>query len=338
MNFTFLFYLTGPMLFFYIRSLLTDKARLKRIDILHFIPAGIFFINTIPFYLSSWTYKEHIASSLIENVIFLKSFSVSFLYEIIPAPLIYLSRPFLLLFYSLWSFVIFIRYLNNKKYSMVLSHQRYMNRWIWILLSVIIVLTVSHLIPMFLAYMREDLRFYNSFTLLQTISGITLAGLLTLLLFFPGILYGMPRIPDPENSFDDKSDAKDANVINARKTPQFESEYLLLIRRSVDNCMEEFKPFLQPDCNLVYISGLVRIPAHHLAYYFREEKKQSFNSFRNEYRVKYAKSLIINGKAKEMTLEAIGLLSGFKTRKTFIDSFKKVEGISPGAFLNRTEC
>lgn len=36
-----------------------------------------------------------------------------------------------------------------------------------------------------------------------------------------------------------------------------------------------------------------------------------------------------------MTLEAIGMLSGFLTRNTFFTAFKKFEGISPGAYVEK---
>jgi AraC-like DNA-binding protein len=96
--------------------------------------------------------------------------------------------------------------------------------------------------------------------------------------------------------------------------------------------MKELQPYLQSDCNLAYFSKLTKIPVHHLAYYFREEKRQSFNDFRNEWRIKHAKNLIKEGKNAELTLEAIGLLSGFSSRNTFFTAFKKAEGISPGSY------
>jgi len=52
-------------------------------------------------------------------------------------------------------------------------------------------------------------------------------------------------------------------------------------------------------------------------------------------RVRHAKKLIKEGKTKELTLEAIGQLSGFSTRNTFFMAFKKVEGISPGAYSSK---
>jgi AraC-like DNA-binding protein len=58
-------------------------------------------------------------------------------------------------------------------------------------------------------------------------------------------------------------------------------------------------------------------------------------NFRNEWSVEHAKSLIMEGKSSELTLEAIGILSGFSSRNTFLHAFKKVEGISPHTYLSR---
>ncbi len=60
-----------------------------------------------------------------------------------------------------------------------------------------------------------------------------------------------------------------------------------------------------------------------------------FNDYRDECRIQFAKELIREGKAGGMTLEAIGLQSGFVTRNTFTIAFKKAEGISPRAFVSQ---
>lgn len=92
------------------------------------------------------------------------------------------------------------------------------------------------------------------------------------------------------------------------------------------------QPYLRPDFNMTQLAVLLNIPVHHLAYYFRVVKKQSFSDYRNEWRIVYAKNLIISGKTTELTLEAIGLQSGFGTRNTFLTAFKRTEGVSPGVF------
>ena len=97
----------------------------------------------------------------------------------------------------------------------------------------------------------------------------------------------------------------------------------------------EHQLYLQSDCNLAYFAKFIKIPAHHLAYYFREVRKQSFNDYRNEWRVNHAKKLISEGGAKQHTLEAIGSSSGFSSRNTFFTAFKKVEGMPPSAFASQ---
>ncbi len=128
----------------------------------------------------------------------------------------------------------------------------------------------------------------------------------------------------------------DCPAVKERKVGnKYGADYLLHIDQKVELCMKDLQPYLQPECNLAYLSRLVDIPIHHLAYYFREERKQPFNDYRNELRVNHAKSLIMAGKAKEMTIEAIGLMSGFTNRTTFFSCFKKIEGSTLGTFADQ---
>jgi YesN/AraC family two-component response regulator len=96
--------------------------------------------------------------------------------------------------------------------------------------------------------------------------------------------------------------------------------------------MKQVQPYLQPNFNLAHLSVHTQIPVHHLSYYFRKEKKQHFNDYRNEWRINHAKILIRKGRANEFTLETIGLQSGFSSRNTFLTTFKKAEGITPSTF------
>ena len=96
----------------------------------------------------------------------------------------------------------------------------------------------------------------------------------------------------------------------------------------------EHQAYLQKDLNLTELSVMIHIPVHHLAFYFREERGQSFTNYRNRWRIDYAKTLINDGKAKDLTLEAIGMLSGFTNRNSFIIAFKRFEGVSPHQYVS----
>ena len=101
--------------------------------------------------------------------------------------------------------------------------------------------------------------------------------------------------------------------------------------------MQEHQPFICPDFNLTRFSVLTNIPIHHLAYYFKKTRKQSFGDYRNQWRIDHAKKLITEGKANLQTIEAIGLQSGFVTRNTFLNAFKRLEGITPTDFASQTK-
>ena len=154
------------------------------------------------------------------------------------------------------------------------------------------------------------------------------------LLSFAEILYGLPRIPEPDSGSKAYRTERKISIENNKKyAPEFESDYLFSISQKANSCMKELQPYLKTDFNLTQLSVLIHVPVHHLLYYFREERKQSFTDYRNGFRLDHAKKLIREGKAAGLTLEAIGLLSGFSTRNTFFSAFKRAEGISPGVFV-----
>ena len=174
---------------------------------------------------------------------------------------------------------------------------------------------------------------YFTLNVLRILSVSGMMGLLISPFLFPAILYGLPR--SPESIITLNTEKVDTNQVSGnpeKKTNHFETDYVHYINVKADFCMKEVQPYLQPDFNLTQLSVHTQIPVHHLSYYFREEKKQHFNDYRNEWRINHAKNLIRAGKASEVTLETIGLQSGFSSRNTFLTSFKKVEGITPSTF------
>lgn len=337
-----LYYLSGPVLLWYFRSVLNDRITFRKRDLWHLLPAALFLLSTIPYLLLPPDVKTSNAAMLAADFTNLRHIRASILYDYIHPGLIYLSRPLLLLGYTIWAVGLFLRFMVRRQNRSVFSHQRYMLYWLILLLVFVFLLTAGNLTAMAEAYRLQDLRVYMTQNLLHLISGIGLTGLLISLLLFPTILYGMPRIPKTSPGHQLLTSVSQSAAISGTATADslpkqgFEAEYLQQIGLSVDNCMEHSKPYLQHDCNLAHMAKLTAIPAHHLAYYFREVKKQPFTDYRNIWRIRHATELIREGKTKEFTLEAIGLLSGFSTRNTFYTAFKKVAGASPRSYVAET--
>jgi AraC-like DNA-binding protein len=144
----------------------------------------------------------------------------------------------------------------------------------------------------------------------------------------------------PDSVLDAQPEDKVADPL-ARKTAiggvSLEKDYLRYISEKTDSCMQENQPYICPDFNLTRFSVLTNIPVHHLAYYFKKTRKQSFGDYRNQWRINFAKKLITEGKVALQTIEAIGLQSGFVTRNTFLNAFKRLEGITPRDFASQTK-
>ncbi len=327
-------YLIGPMLFWYVRSVLTDNLKLKRSDIWHFVPMVIFFISALPELFLPLNEKVELASKLAADTSFIGHHQTTFLVKVFPHVWLFVTRLILVMGYTLWSVYLLITYIRNNKLSTVFSGQIFVKKYLFCLLGFLLIVLLTQIAMVLKSF---QLQFGDLYPILKVIKGISLVAFIGLLIstfFFPSILYGLIRIPDQDqNNRWTKSRLQPATVRQVSST--YEVEYLKKIENQVISYMEEHKPYRYSECNLYSFSKLIDIPPHHLAYYFREFKKERFNDFRNRWRVDHAKSLIQEGKANEVTLEAIGLLSGFSSRNAFITDFKKFVGESPGTYAAR---
>ncbi len=329
-------YLIGPLLFWYVRSVLTDDSKLKRRDIWHFLPMAIYFIAALPEAFLPWAEKVELARKTAENADFLGQYQATILSRLFPQAWVFASRLILIMGYALWSVYMFHSYLKKNKLSEVFSKQQFMQKWISCLLGFLMVVLVTQIPMIFKSFEIHFAEYYIALKIVQGISATGLIGLLVSPFFFPSILYGLPRVPHQAQPLQTAGTIRPNEPKTIRTTNHsFEEEYLKTIEYHAIRYMKEHMPYLDADCNLFTFSKLIDVPAHHLAYYFKEIKGQRFNDYRNEWRVNHAKALIQEGKASEITLEAIGLQSGFSSRNAFVTYFKKVEGVSPGAFASR---
>lgn len=330
-----LIYLSGPMLYWYVRSSLTDNYRLKKSDLWHLLPAVIFFLAAFPDLFNPWSVKVNAATAIVNDYRAMELYKPTLLSHFLSYPFMFISRPVLISCYACWSAILFIRFVIRKRRLQILAEQHFMIKWLWVFLSTILILVLSHMLLTIELTVAGSRVFFT----LTTLKALSLAALSVLLLspfFFPEVLYGLPRIPRPSKT--PKSPVSDLSKNHPEKTKteiHFEDDYFIQIQRRAEICMQEFQPYLQPDFNLAQLSVLMHVPVHHLAYYFREVKKQTFSDFRNKWRVEHAKNLMNEGKSANLTLEAIGILSGFSSRNTFLNAFKRAEGISPHVFLTQ---
>ncbi|MDD3878318.1 MAG: helix-turn-helix domain-containing protein [Bacteroidales bacterium] len=333
-------YLIGPLLYLYVRGSITDSSALKKSDIIHLIPVLLYIIASSRYIITPWPVKEEFAIQIIQDRRFIWFISSNIVNWLIPNEVNFISRPGLILFYSILSLIKLMRYRNRKEYVLVFRKYNLNYKWLFSLLVFVILLTLSNTILIIISILNRDINFYTSMNTLQVVGAIGFLGIVLLPFLYPSVLYGLPHFKLPEHvkgqiihEISAKYTEKQNNIKHEEKQyPEFEPHYLQYIDETVENKMLHEKPFLQKDCNLPFLARILVIPAHHLSYYFREVKKQSFNDYKNAWRVKHAKELIEKNKHKGLTMEAVGTESGFSSKNAFFTAFKKFENMTPGQF------
>jgi len=337
---TFIGYLIGPMIYFYVRNSVSGDYRFRKSDLLHFLPALIMILASVRFYFLPWQEKMDVAIKLIEDRKTIWFLTNEYIGWLIPNLLNFIARPLFLLVYSCWSLLILFLFSKSIKSENQKEIQISNYRWLLVLLIFTLLLAFIQIILVLVSVKGANIESYRTFNVFQVISGIALVGIISIPFFNPSVLYGLKQVsateePNYFNQQESGGHGQETIVdekVSGNYVPLFDSDYLRSVDEAVLACMESEKLYLQEECNLGYFSKIVNLPQHHLLYYFREFRKQSFNEFRNSWRIKHAKLLIEENKDKMFTMEAIGKMSGFSSKNAFFVSFKKAEGNTPGNF------
>ncbi|GAP69006.1 hypothetical protein BA6E_106148 [Bacteroidales bacterium 6E] len=83
-------YLIGPMLFWYVRSVLTDNSRLRKTDIWHLLPMIVYFFSALPHAFLPWQEKVEVAQTVVKNQEYMMIYEATLLSKILPAVLIFI--------------------------------------------------------------------------------------------------------------------------------------------------------------------------------------------------------------------------------------------------------
>lgn len=165
------------MLFWYIRSVLTDNSKLKKSDLWHFLPMVIFFISTIPNVFIPWQEKVETARAVIQDHGYILAYKATFLSRYLSPAVMFLSRLVLVLIYIVWSSALLINYLKKNKASAVLSKQQFMKKWLFLLLGLLLILVVSQII---MVRKSSEMHFSDLFFTMNSVRIISVSGLLAL--------------------------------------------------------------------------------------------------------------------------------------------------------------
>lgn len=106
------------------------------------------------------------------------------------------------------------------------------------------------------------------------------------------------------------------------------------ILKKLDKFLIKEKMYLKPKLKLTDVAKKLGTNSNYLSQAINTEYNKNFNQLINEYRIREACVLIHYGKHKQLSIEGISKSVGFNNRTSFIDAFKKVNGVLPSFYIN----
>lgn len=97
--------------------------------------------------------------------------------------------------------------------------------------------------------------------------------------------------------------------------------------------VESKKIYLDPSISLADLAEKMGVSRHHLSQVINTKSSGNFYTFINQFRVDEFVKLIKQGEHKSKTLVALALDCGFNSYATFYNTFKRINGSTPRAFI-----
>ena len=317
-------YAAPACLYLYVDCIIKKRTHIKKEEWLHFIPAVLAFVETLPWYFSPSIDWELITKQIVEDPKSLLNSQTGFLpyyYHLVLRPPLFIVY----LFFT-WRSLIGSKLLTRKNADRSLK--------IW-LLSLLVSVSVVQIIR-FLPLISNRLEMFiggqssSGFHWFIAINALVFLSIVLYLLYNPNLLYGYLLVSD---NIEVKKNKPDLSAYSEAAPNKIISDTL---GESYLNTIEEFmstkKPFLKNDFQIIDLAQELNIPMHHCSFVINSMIGSNFRDWVNSYRIKdFIKRY--PEKSDKMTIEAIANESGFKSGSTFYRAFKKETGGMPKTYF-----
>ena len=307
--------LWGPLLYFYILSLITEKVKYQHLFI-HCIPFLIFYILTVFFQFNILPVPPN--------------------NEIPPHPqgegsiLLYgIIQCASLLGYSIVTLLILHKHNKNIKHHFSYENTHITIRWSYLIIlffvsSYLLVFISQSIFPLHIGAMPFDLHLF----------------LITVFIYILSY-FGVKQKPVYLSTLDTTIEEV-KEVINSNSKPKYsknalDEELKKEYQRKLVMYLIDEKPYLRANLSIGNLTDKLNIPKHFISQIINDSLNHTFYSLINSYRVAEAKERIKADQDCRLTLLAIAFDSGFNSKSGFNRNFKQETGMTPLEYRNKAK-
>lgn len=294
-------FLIPPLIYLYIRALISRKWKFGKQMLWHFVPAGICLLYYLPLYFRSREGKLAYMVAAFQNY---------------PPPE-----------WRIRSTLIFIQsivYLSLTIYLLV-THSRRMGKQASLVEKSNLFWARSFVIVVLLCWGVATLRFFFAY---DARAWTMLIVPLSLSVWMYVMGYVTLRQADAMigTVVDEEPPLK--KYEKSTLTPERAEEYL----KRIFQLMEKEKPYREGDLTLQKLARELSISPHHLSQIINERLNQNFFDFINAHRIEEAKRMLVDPGKKHYSILAIAEEVGFNSKSAFNTAFRKYANMTPSEF------
>lgn len=288
-----IFFLFGPLIFFYVKALTSQQMKFYFKYSLHLVP--FFFFILLYYYIGHISYQSDFV-------------------QILNALLPWLMMVQMLIY--LFSALQLLKKYSNEIHNNFSSLEKINLNWLhFLMICQFIIWPLSFVVEMF-----------KSTPVQVNIMWLAISIFIYSIGYF-GIY--QPEIFTGQLQFDEPVDQSEKKKYVKSTLTEDQSEIML---QKLTAFMEASKPYLNSNLNLPLLSEQLSVSTHHLSQIINERIGQNFFEYINTFRVEEAKRLLKDQHYQHFTLAAIGFEAGFNSVSSFNSIFKKFTSQTPSNY------
>lgn len=318
----------GPIIYFYIQSLLNPSFKFDKKSVLHLLPGILYLIYNL------WIF--------VYDKIILKDY--------------YFYQDGMDKDFDQWYqitgqismtiyFILSIRYYNNyKKLIVQITSNADTVLFSWIknyLIAFLVMLVLPHFFDVFSYFYpsansyKEGWWFYLSFSLVLYYIALTgYSNSIHSKIGFKMSVFDSKPILLLNPSLDNFNQTENVIDIDFEDYSEKKSEEIEAWKLQIENLIQTDKLYQNPELSLTEVAKKLQTNTSIISKTINQGFTMNFNDFINNYRIEAVKTMLVNGDHKKSTLLGIAYDCGFNSKATFNRAFKKNTGFSPKEFLN----
>lgn len=143
------------------------------------------------------------------------------------------------------------------------------------------------------------------------------------------------------NGFTDlhNSNLSSADITSTKKDEEkatanvLDKDQIKKLKGKLLSYFKEDEPFLNPQLNLQFVAQVLELNNNKISFLINQTFDVNFNDFVNSYRLKHFKLIALDSNNSHLTILGLAYDSGFNSKTVFNTYFKKIEGVTPRAWM-----